>query len=443
MIFKFKPAFSAAFALAIMTLFGCGGGGGSATPDGSITFSGVAAKGPINGGIVKVYAVKNGKVDTGTLLGSGNTATDGSGGYSVTLIPAPTGPVVVEVSDGSFTDEASGTPEVALKTPLRAVVSSVTDGAKIAITPLTHLAFEQVDGIGAYSSVEIDDANRQIGAFFGIDDIIKSLPFDPTRPVPVGALSDQIKYAGILGVFSQFVNDRKGTNSLDDALGAVMLELETELETNGGFTQATVDNLNSAITNFGKGGKNRSGVVPASISFNSGVLQLRTLGTLPAGVLINGIDCTITLPPGVTVNADPATGDTLPGVVAPVSLAADNSFVSAKYDKTAGTVHIIFLNVQPGFDIGEFAHLEFVGYPDGTATFGVKVNLRTIERSLHQKYIRGFVNLKKAPTPLLNLWGVGACNFTEESLCIILLFTTPANKLASMSKPPPAEIVVI
>ena len=145
-------------------------------------------------------------------------------------------------------------------------------------------------------------------------------------------------------------------------------------QTNGGFSQATVTNINNAITNYDNGGKNRGGVIPTTISFNSGVLQLKTLGTLPAGTLINGIDCTITLPAGVTVKSDPATGETLAGVVAPVSLAASNSFASANYDKVAGTVRIILLNVQPGFDVGEFAHLEFDGYPIGTAAFGVTLN---------------------------------------------------------------------
>jgi hypothetical protein len=373
MTVNIKPIFSATFALAIMTLLSCSG---TTTPDvaNTITISGVAAKGPINDGNIKVYPVKNGQVDTGTVLGSGKTATDGSGAYSVALHSTPVGPVVVEVSGGSYTDEASGTPAVGIQVPLRAVVSSVADGAKIAVTPLTNLAFEQVNGIGTFTPVEIDDANAQIGAFFGIKDIIKSLPFDPTQPVPAGAIADQIKYAGILGVFSQLVNDRKGTMTLEDARTAELHELVTELETNGGFSQATVDKFNTAITNYNKGGRNRSGVVPTSIAFNSGVLQLITTGTLPAATLINGIDCTITLPPGVTVKSDPATGDILAGVVTPVSLAATNSFVTAKYDKAAGTVHIILLNVQPGFDIGEFAHLEFDGYPADTAAFGVKLN---------------------------------------------------------------------
>jgi hypothetical protein len=371
---KIKPIISIFTCLAAMVLAGCGGGGGGTATGTTVTISGVAAKGPINGGSIKVYAVKSGQVDTSTVLGSGTTATDGSGGYSVTLDSVPTGPVVVEVSGGSYTDEASGTPNVALKAPLRAVVSSVADGAKIAITPLTHLAFEQVDGIGNYTSVGIDDANSQIGNFFGITDIIGSLPFDATQTVPAGAIGDQAKYAGALGVFSQLVNDRKGTKTLDDALGAVMLELETELETNGGFTQTTVDNLNASITNYSNSGKNRGGSIPAAISFSKGVLQLATLGSLADGIQINGIDCTITLPPGVTVKSDPATGEIQAGVLIPSSMAASNSFVNGKYDKTAGTLRIVLLNVQPGFGLGEFAHVNFDGYPAGSAAFSVKIN---------------------------------------------------------------------
>jgi hypothetical protein len=285
---------------------------------------------------------------------------------------------VVEVSGGAFTDEASGTAGVALKTPLRAVVASVADGDKIAVTPLTHLAFEQVVGIGNFTTVEINDANAQVGRFFACSDIISSLPFDPTQAAPPGATNDQKKYAAALGIFSQMVNDdrqkRGNTQSLSEALDTVMLQLAAELETNGGFSQAILASVNTAITHFTDGGKNRGGVIPAPIAFTRGVLQLRTEGTLPAGAVINGIDCTVTLPAGVTVKSDPATGDTSTGVVAPSSLAAVNSFASAKFDKIAGTVRIVLINVQPGFAVGEFAHLEFDGFPSGAATFAMKVN---------------------------------------------------------------------
>lgn len=373
---KKYAAFKVVISLLVMTILGCGGGGGggASAPAGTVTISGVAAKGPINGAVVKVYGVSNGHIDKTIVFGSGNTAADGSGNYSVTLTPAPAGPVVVEVSGGTYTDEASGTTNVALKTPLLAAVSSVADGARIAVTPLTHLAFEQVEAIGALTPVEINNANAQIGHFFKVEDVIKSLPFDPTHTAPAGSTDDQKKYAAALGIFSQLVNDRKGTQTLDDALGTVLVWLETDLANDGGFSQATVTDLNSAITRYTNSGRNDGGLIPPPFAFTGGVLQLITQGKLPANTLINGIDCTITLPAGVTVKADPVTGETLAGVVVPSSLAASNSFANAKFDKAANSVRILFLNVQPGFAVGEFAHVNFDGFPSGTTAFSVKVN---------------------------------------------------------------------
>ena len=210
---KIKPVFRAFLILSAMILPGCSGGGGGASvsttptpnPNGSsVTISGVAAKGPVSGGDVRVYAVRNGQVDTSAVLGLGKTAADGS--YSISLVSVPTGPVVVEVAGGAYTDEASGAPGVALKGKLRACVANAGDGTKIAVTPVTHLACTQVEGIGAFTPVEIDDANFQIARFFEVSDIIGSLPFDPTQAAPLGATNDQKKYAAVLGVLSQWIN---------------------------------------------------------------------------------------------------------------------------------------------------------------------------------------------------------------------------------------------
>lgn len=378
-----KKIFNTLLLLAAMTLFGCGGGGGGndapappppppPPPAGSVTISGVAALGPISGGNVKVYAVKDNKLDTTTVLGTGITAADGS--YTVTLVSAPTGPVIVEVTGGTFTDEASGTPGVNLKMKLHAAVSSVVDGAKIAVTPLTHLAFEQVEGIGSFTPVEIDDANLQIGRFYEVSNIIGSLPFDPTLPAPAGASNDQRTYATVLTVLSHLVNARKGSLPLEDAVVTVFAELEMELETNGGFSLASINAFNAAITSYADSGRNLGGLPLRQITFKGGVLQLSTTGALPPGTLINGIDCSVTLPDGVTVKMDPITGEAQQGVVVPASLAAANSYVSVRVDKAAGVVRIILINVQPGFAIGEFAHLEFNGFPIDGSDFVMKVN---------------------------------------------------------------------
>jgi hypothetical protein len=371
---KIKPLFSAVLLLAVMNLYGCGGGGGDATPPpaDSVTIRGVAALGPISGGDVNVYAVKDSKIDASSVLGTGKTAADGS--YTITLDSAPAGPVIIEVTGGTFTDEASGTPGVNNKVKLRAAVSSVADGAKIAVTSLTHLACSQVEGIGSFTDTEIDDANRQIGRFFGVSNIIGSLPFDPTLPAPAGVDNDQRTYSSVLAIISHLVNNRKGSLSLEDAMVSVHGELETELKNNGGFSLSIITAVNTAISDYSNSGKNKGGLPVKPVIFNGGVLQLSTSGTLPSGTLINGIDCSVTLPDGVTVKTDPATGEALPGVVVPSSLASVNSHVIVRFDKAAGVLHILLINVEPGFAIGEFAHVEFLGFPVDGKGFDLKVN---------------------------------------------------------------------
>jgi hypothetical protein len=296
-------------------------------------------------------------------------------------IPAdkkPAGPVLVEVSGGTFTDEASGAANVPLIPVLQAAVSSIVDGAKIAVTPITHLAVKQVEGIGSFSALEIDDANVQIGHFFEVEDIIKSQPFDATKDAPAGASDDQKKYAGALGVFSQLCDSRKGANKLEDTIKSVLDELENELKTDGGFSGKTRDDMNLAIDKFNNSGKNRGGIKLTPIVFTGGVLQLQTTGILPANAAIEGIDFTVKIPAGVTINFDAATGEAAAGVVAPVSKAAAGSLSSAKFDTATSTLHIILINVKPGIEVGEFAHLEFALTANtplpGKADFAVTVN---------------------------------------------------------------------
>src|SRR5450432_939615 len=129
---KMKTLFYAVLSLAVISLFGCGGGGSSAPvvvppPAGSVTLKGIVAKGPINGGDIRVLALKaDGTPDTATPLITGKTLTDNTGGYTITIPPdrATTGPVIIEVTNGTYTDEATGTSvTMGPNTKLRAVVS--------------------------------------------------------------------------------------------------------------------------------------------------------------------------------------------------------------------------------------------------------------------------------------------------------------------------------
>ncbi len=369
----------AAASLAALTLFGCGGGGGAAGPPaGSTTIKGVVAKGPISGGDVTVYAIKpNGTVDRSVAIGTGKTAGDGS--YSITLTQAPAGPALVEVTGGTYTDEASGKAGVPLKATLHTLVASVKDGDKIAVTPLTELAYHQAEGIGgtsAFTATSINSANAKIGLTFSVDNIVTSTPFDPTTTASATATADDKRYAAAVGIFSQLVDNRKGAQTTEDSLVSVILQMETELETTGGFSSATLSAINTAITGFSS--KNKGGTLPGPITFKAGVLSISTAGTLATGTAINGIDITVTLPAGVTVKADAVTGEVASGVLVPSSVAASNSVVSGKYTAAVGatlaTLRIALINVQPGVGLGEFVHVNFDGFPSGTDSFAIAVN---------------------------------------------------------------------
>ena len=136
------------------------------------------------------------------------------------------GPLVVEVTGGSYKDEVSGA-TVALKTPLRAVFANASTGRKkVAVTPLTELAYKKAKGNGTkLTAAAIDAANASIAASFSLTDIISTLP-DPS-----GAGEDQKKYAAACGSFAQLVNDNKGPGeTLDDALPRLLTQMGDEME---------------------------------------------------------------------------------------------------------------------------------------------------------------------------------------------------------------------
>src|SRR5512142_3348990 len=111
------------YCLAVLALFGCSKGGEEppAPPQPATVLNGMVSKGPIQAGTVKVYAVSFGAPDLTAPIAQ--TQTDTGGNYSID-VGSYVGPVLVEVADGTFTDEVSGT-TIALKTPLHVIVADI------------------------------------------------------------------------------------------------------------------------------------------------------------------------------------------------------------------------------------------------------------------------------------------------------------------------------
>lgn len=216
-------------------LAGCGKEGKDTQQAISSSVSGVASKGPIDSGTVKVYAL-NADGSTGSLLGTTTTGSDGS--YSISL-GSYTGNVLVEVTDGRYTDEATGTPNVP-NPGLRAAVADISGTVSVAVTPLTEIAVQYAGT--SLTKEKIEQANYLIGVLAGVD-IISTQPanvIDATASSE--ATVDQINYGLMLAAISQMA--KNGTTDVSGVILAIKNDLsDGKLDTTGA-------SLTTALTNF-------------------------------------------------------------------------------------------------------------------------------------------------------------------------------------------------
>jgi hypothetical protein len=206
----FRPAIlSVAAALALAA---CGGGGSGSDsivpPPIQVSSSAQPQLGAFSAGATVTYLRPD-----GTTLGS--ALTDATGKATVDL-GSYTGPFTVRVTGGpgvTYFDEADGSlkPFGAGATLLAIVKGSAGGPNSIGVTPLTHAAARLAGvsaaspGLGNRTAADIDTANGQIAAMFGLPagfDITK-----PPTPIAAGATSlsgtsDAATYAALLSALA-------------------------------------------------------------------------------------------------------------------------------------------------------------------------------------------------------------------------------------------------
>lgn len=245
--------------LAAVLITGCGEKEKKETQQATSTLSGVASKGPIDNGTVKVYAL-NANGSTGSLLGTASTGTEGS--YSVN-IGTYSGSVLVEVTGGTYTDEATGTTGVS-NPGLKAAVADVSGTVTVAVTPLTDIAVQYAGT--SLTAEKIEQANYLVSTLAGVN-IIDTLPVNVTDSMASSNASmDQINYGLMLAAISQMVENGDAldvttaiTNIKDDLADGTLNTTSTALLTaltdfvadpavnNSGVTTLDQTNLDSAI----------------------------------------------------------------------------------------------------------------------------------------------------------------------------------------------------
>ena len=208
----FTRATRALAVAAVLTLAACGGGGSNPLSDGLI--GGTGLKGPVGNATVSAYAVN------GTTMGAqiGSAMTDAGGNFSVS-IGRHSGPVMLQLSGGAFTDEATETTmPMAAGDVMTAILPTVAAGAVISgvrMTPLTSMAQTMAQNMaGGMTDANIATANSAVGNYFMVSDILHVMPINPLAAGSGGgATQDAINYGMAMAAMSQFGKNQGMTSS--------------------------------------------------------------------------------------------------------------------------------------------------------------------------------------------------------------------------------------
>lgn len=262
---------------AVLALAACGGGDGGGTVVGSGgVIGGTGIKGPVGNATVTAYAVSSGS--PGAPIGT--AMTDASGKFSLT-IGNYSGPVMLQLSGGSYADEATwAMMNMAAGDVMTAILPTVAAGGTISgiqITPLTSMAQTAAQHLsGGMTDANIASANTAVGAHFMVSDI---LHVQPMNPLVAGsgstASQDAINYGMAMAAMSQYAKSLGMTSSsafvtamtndasdgvMDGMMGqsaVIMGGMGTGMAMPG--TTGT-SGLGSAMSTFASSAQNKSGI---------------------------------------------------------------------------------------------------------------------------------------------------------------------------------------
>ena len=225
-----------------MGLVACGGGGGTSSPAPTpVMLSGQAVKGPVTGGQVCAYTLVTPRQQIAC------ATTDANAKYSLAL-PEGTGEVLIEVTGGTYIDEATGS-KVALTTPLR-TLSKAGSADNALITPFTELAVQLASASvsnpgGNLSLVGFQTQIGQLETGLGVTGLATGNPF--------GGKSDaDQKYLAALTAFSKQQNG--SSKSVGDVLSIMGSQLDKCGISSVNATLSAYGNISLSTTTSSDGG---------------------------------------------------------------------------------------------------------------------------------------------------------------------------------------------
>lgn len=269
-------------AAAALLLAGCGGGGsGGGTaglaPVGQGTISGTVVKGPVHGAEVRAFALGNGAIGPQLAI----AMTDAQGRFTIS-IGDYAGPLMLQMSGGSYIDEATGLRmSMGAGDVMTAVIPTVAAGSTVSgigVTPLTAMAQAMAAHMaGGLTEANIAAANSAVGNYFRIGDILQTPPVNPlVSGSGTGASLSMLHYGMTLAAMSQYAKNAGMPNSsafvtammndasdgvLDGKAGSAPVMMGSGMM-GGGMMHADAGRtgLATAMVDFMESNFNRSGV---------------------------------------------------------------------------------------------------------------------------------------------------------------------------------------
>lgn len=244
--------------------------------------NGVAQKGPIAGANVRIFAV-NANGTRGVRLGEGFTDNVGQFQLVTDLSQGYTGPVVLEATGGTFTDEATGN-TVQLTATLRSVLPNF-DGSLVTanITPLTNLAASMAENSpGGFTAGNITAANNAMSTLLGGGIDVNTTDLIDLTQSTSNTDSAARDYSALLGGISQLARELNlDTNQLNDALAADIADGRLDGRDRQG-NRTTVDGailsrLVQATETFLASGNNASGITGISAGLRNTLLNAKNI----------------------------------------------------------------------------------------------------------------------------------------------------------------------
>lgn len=200
--------------IGLLSACGNSGGGVPATAP-SATLGGTVTDAVITNGTLRVFKFDDGK--QGELIAE--TVTDGNGDFEIAGFTSQDRPVVIEVSGGRYTEEASGVSVELLAGQVLRAYMFYEQGSAITlqVTPFTHMASCLADykiSAGVNVNNAITEATSVFSGIAGVD-ILGTKPLDITDPNNANfEVTDNLRYGAVLAAISSFTAEVSETNGV-------------------------------------------------------------------------------------------------------------------------------------------------------------------------------------------------------------------------------------